>query len=71
MATSCCWSNSNCDDDWWWVWIFVFVIFFFLILLLPWSYYRRSDNCGEYLPAERYNYRPSRVIVVEDEDDGF
>ena len=68
MATTC-YSNDWCNDDWWWIWILVFFFIFFLLLILPWSYYRRSDYCGEYLPAERYNYRPSRVVTVEAEDD--
>ena len=57
--------NTN-NDDWSWVW--VFFIFFFLILLIciPFFYWRRSDSCGEVLPAERYAYRPSRVVAVED-----
>lgn len=69
MAQYCYW-NDWCNDDWWWIWILIFFFFiFFLLLVLPWSYYRRSDYCGEYLPAERYNYRPSRVVEIQTEDD--
>lgn len=59
MAT--CWSDS-CSDDWVWIWVVFLVFFMILIFFIPFSYYRRSDDCGEYLPAERYAYRPSRVV---------
>lgn len=69
MADSCNngWGWDCYNNDWWWVWGLVFLFLFIMLLTLPWSYYRRADNCGEYLPPDRYNYRPSRVVVVEED----
>lgn len=63
MAESCWYYDNN---DWWGVWLFVFFFIFIIIILCSFTYYRQSDYCGEYLPPERYQYRPSRVIVKDD-----
>lgn len=62
-----CDSDDCCYDwnGWGWFWIFFIVFFLIILIALPWGYYRNSDYCGEYLPPERYQYRPSRVIVTE------
>jgi len=56
------------DDDGWW-WIFGFLIFFFLFfVIMVFIFYsvRRPDY--EYLPPERFMYRPSRVLEVDEVD---
>ena len=52
----------------WWNWIFFLFFFFFLFALCTptYVYIRRSNQCGPALPAERYNYRPSRVAEVDE-----
>jgi len=61
--------TTSDDNSWWFFGYFIFFFVFFLLLIcLPsFSYYRRSDYCGDTLPAERYMYRPSTRYIEVDE----
>ncbi len=59
----------SADDSWWfWSYFLFFVFFFIALLFLPTFFYaRRSNYCGEVLPAERCEFRPSRCNPIIEE----